>query len=142
MNILLPFPDNFKKSAKYLTDDQLKDQIIDIDLLYYAALTENDSGKEPLKNEVIDWYKYQLRWLCKYQLALMSEYKIRFGTNHIGYKFYKGRYFRIKSPNGLGSLYRNVKWDPAAFENERRQLRPKKEIASFYQNICKETQSK
>ena len=130
MNILLPYPNNFKKCARTLSDEQLQMQILDIDTIRKLSFEESDH-----KELIVRWYSDQIKWLCRYQLALTKEYYKRNKIHHVLYNVYARTYRRIMKHGGLGELYRHRKWQPAAFnENQSIIAVNKKDIGYYYKD--------
>lgn len=115
MNIVLPFPKNFKKCARWFTDDELKAQIMDIDTIRYI-ITESDDQIEPkLSNPLIKYYAPQLKWLYKYQMALLKEFNSRFGVDFLYVDDYRYSIRALESAHAISTIYGKQKWKPAAF---------------------------
>lgn len=112
MTIVLPFPNNFKKSARYLDDHTLCQQIADIETFHRNIFYENQNEIDQ-KDPSILYYIPQLKWILKYQLALCEEYAYRFGNYPDNVELYYRQYKRLQSKkSGLHDLFGKTKWAP------------------------------
>lgn len=114
-NIILPYAKNFKKSARYLPDKLLNDQIYTIDMFRELLFSTTDSEKIKQFPSAY-YYKAQAKWLYKYQIELIKEWQYRYRQPHSKYGLYVAMYRRLKNLwSPLHPLYGKAKWNPGYF---------------------------